>query len=160
MSDERYYTSGELIEAVGCTRKALRVYQAKGLITPDRGVGNRRYKAHAFDRLRFVVALRELGLSVDKIGQILAAREDSGKRAGPIAHTLAGEIGDLIPKITEHVQQMLRIRNQLVVSRETLLACSPCTNPIENCSHCAEAGALDATSELLLVGAQESPTQH
>ena len=154
MSDERYYTSGELIEAVGCTRKALRVYQAKALITPDRGAGNRRYKAHAFDRLRFIVALRELGLSVDKIGRILAAREDQGKRAGPIAHKLASEIGDLIPKITERVQQMLRIRNQLVVSRETLLACSPCTNAIENCGHCAESGALDATSELLLVGAQ------
>lgn len=154
MSDERYYTSGELIAAVGCTRKALRVYQAKGLITPDRGVGNRRYKAYAFDRLRFIVALRELGLSVDKIGRILAAREDPGKRAGPIAHQLASEIGDLVPKITERVRQMLRIRNQLVVSRETLLACSACTNPVESCSQCAESGALDATSELLLVGAQ------
>ncbi|RMH45087.1 MAG: MerR family transcriptional regulator [Deltaproteobacteria bacterium] len=152
MADERYYTSGELTRAAGCTRKALRVYQAKGLIKPDRNTGNRRYRAEAFERLRFIVAMRDLGLSVDKIGEILEARDAPGARGGAVAHKLAAEVGDLIPQITDKIQHLLRVRNQLVVARETLLSCAPCSNPIESCAHCAEAGALDTMSELLLVG--------
>ena len=148
----RYYSSRELVEAIGCTRKALRVYQAKGLILPTRSSGNRRYDAAAFERLRFIVALRGVGLSVDEIGALLDTREQATNAAGPIAQRLADDLGGLIPKITESMHNMMLVRNELIETRETLVACSDCVNPIDACGHCADEGVLDPSSALLLAG--------
>ncbi len=153
-TDVRYYSARELAEAVGCTRKALRVYQAKGLIAPVRTTGNRRYSADAFERLRFIVSLRNVGLPVDDIGALLAAREQVGDQASEAAQALAEQLGVLIPRITERIRQLLLTRNELVEARETLQACARCAQSIDKCPECAEAGALDPTSALLLASRQ------
>jgi len=150
--EQRLYSSGELLRAVGCTRKALRVYQAKGLIQPEKASGNRRYGADAFDRLRLIVELRELGLSVDKIRDVLGVQEGQSGLAGPVARMLADEVADLVPRVTEKMEALARIRHRLIVARETLLACAGCDNAIEVCQQCADNGTLDAASRVLLAG--------
>jgi DNA-binding transcriptional MerR regulator len=151
VTTERFYTSSELLNATGCTRKALRVYQDKGLIEPRLPQGKRRYGAEAFDRLRFVMGLREFGMSIAEIGKIVNAR-DSGVTdlAGPLAGQLAGQIGEIVQGVTERIEGLVRLRNDLVNARETLFDCSGCTRPTEACSDCAQQGSLDSISRVLM----------
>lgn len=58
---------------LGVSTKALRLYEERGLIMPTRtDNGWRTYGPEAIDRAREIVALRALGLSLARIGRVLA----------------------------------------------------------------------------------------
>jgi DNA-binding transcriptional MerR regulator len=67
------YSIGELARQTGLTVKTIRFYSDHGIVTPaDRTpAGYRRYGTEAVARLAFVRTLRELGLGLDSIRQIL-----------------------------------------------------------------------------------------
>ena len=68
-------TIGQLARASGLTAKALRHYDAIGLLRPasvDAGSGYRRYDAGQVEQARQIRVLRELELSLDDIRRILA----------------------------------------------------------------------------------------
>ncbi|WP_329224605.1 MerR family transcriptional regulator [Streptomyces canus] len=67
------YSIGELARQTGLTVKTIRFYSDHGIVTPaDRTpAGYRRYGTEAVARLAFVRTLRELGLGLDVIRQIL-----------------------------------------------------------------------------------------
>ncbi|MFG2730194.1 MerR family transcriptional regulator [Streptomyces canus] len=67
------YSIGELARQTGLTVKTIRFYSDHGIVTPaDRTpAGYRRYGTEALARLAFVRTLRELGLGLDAIRQIL-----------------------------------------------------------------------------------------
>jgi len=66
-------TIGQLARAVGKTPRALRLYEEKGLILPqDRSPGGfRLYNDSALTRLRWILKLSEIGLSLDDIQSML-----------------------------------------------------------------------------------------
>ncbi|MCU6708305.1 MerR family transcriptional regulator [Paenibacillus sp. J5C_2022] len=65
----------EAAAKVGASPRALRFYEEKGLIAPVKQDNNgyRIYKDTDVDRLRWIVALRELGLSIAQIKNALAS---------------------------------------------------------------------------------------
>jgi DNA-binding transcriptional MerR regulator len=67
------YSIGELARQTGLTVKTIRFYSDHGIVTPaDRTpAGYRQYGTEAVARLAFVRTLRELGLGLDAIRQIL-----------------------------------------------------------------------------------------
>lgn len=67
-------TIGELAARSGVATSTLRFYEERGLISPERTSGNQRvYPRHALRRVAFVRAAQEVGLTLDEIGQALAA---------------------------------------------------------------------------------------
>jgi MerR family transcriptional regulator/heat shock protein HspR len=59
-------------ELVGMGVQNLRLYEARGLLEPDRsGGGTRRYSADDLDRLRRIGDLLEAGLNLAGIGMVL-----------------------------------------------------------------------------------------
>lgn len=74
-TNERYLTTAETAAALGVTAKALRVYEARGLVKPLRSAaGWRAYGPEALTRLHQIIALKRLGLSLAAIGQLLSGR--------------------------------------------------------------------------------------
>jgi DNA-binding transcriptional MerR regulator len=69
--EERFYTVTELAAALGLTPRALRFYETKGLISPQRA-GNTRVYTHR-DRARMIIVLRgkKLGFSLREIKEYL-----------------------------------------------------------------------------------------
>ena len=71
--DEPRYRIGELAAATGVTVRALRHYDALGLVAPDErtAAGHRLYGPAAVERLFRVLALRRVGLALDRIEAVL-----------------------------------------------------------------------------------------
>lgn len=92
---------GELADAAGLTRRAIRFYVQRGLLPAPLGVGRgRHYDWSHLDRLRRLQALQSAGHSLDAIKQIfvdgsatvsapLPSPPESGRRAKP---TLSAEL--------------------------------------------------------------------
>lgn len=154
-NSDRLYTSSQLMTATGCTRKALRIYQEKGLIRTRVDHGKRRYGVESFDRLRLIVGLRELGMSISNIHRILSVRDGQADEAGPVAAELAGQVSSVIQELSGRIDDLVRLRGEMVRARETLFACAGCSEPPTVCSECAKKGSLDAISRVLLVEEQQ-----
>lgn len=72
---ERTLSTAEAAEALGITPKALRLYERRGLVTPQRtAAGWRAYGGEALARLHQILALKRFGLSLAAIGELLAGR--------------------------------------------------------------------------------------
>lgn len=71
----RHLSPVEAARRLGVTVKALRLYEARGLVTPTRtNTGWRVYGPEAMARLHQILALKRLGLSLQRIGALLAGR--------------------------------------------------------------------------------------
>ena len=71
----RWLSTAETAAALGVTPKALRLYEQRGLVRPQRSeAGWRAYGPEALARLHQIVALKGLGLSLARIGELLAGR--------------------------------------------------------------------------------------
>jgi DNA-binding transcriptional MerR regulator len=69
---ERQYSIGELADEFRITTRAIRFYEARGLLAPRRVGTNRRYTRR--DRARLILILRgkNLGFSLEDIAEFLA----------------------------------------------------------------------------------------
>lgn len=66
-------TIGELAGRTGVTTSALRFYEARGLIAPERtGAGHRRYARAAIRRVAFIAFAQRVGLTLAEIRAELA----------------------------------------------------------------------------------------
>ena len=85
--DPLFATMADIMEAAGMTRRTIRVWVERGLLTKPVSVSQgypggmfNRFPAHVLDQARFIVAMREQGLSLDDIAALVAARD--GTRGG------------------------------------------------------------------------------
>lgn len=76
------YSIQEVARAAGTTSRTLRHYGSVGLVQPSRiGAGGYRYyDDRALVRLQRVLLLRELGLGLDAIGEVLRAQDAESRR--------------------------------------------------------------------------------
>jgi DNA-binding transcriptional MerR regulator len=68
---DRLYTIGELAEEFAITTRAIRFYEAKGLIAPARRGVARSYARRDRARLRLILRGKNLGFSLEEIAQYL-----------------------------------------------------------------------------------------
>jgi MerR family transcriptional regulator, copper efflux regulator len=108
-------TIGQVAAAAGVTRKAVRVYEAKGLLAPaDRTpTGYRLYDHHDVELLTFIRRARTLGLHLDDIRQILAIRNGGTPPCAAVRNMLEERINS----IDATVADLLTLRKSLVGTR-------------------------------------------
>ncbi|HEX2941229.1 MAG TPA: MerR family DNA-binding transcriptional regulator [Rhodopila sp.] len=105
MADTRLYTVTELAKELGMTARAIRFYEDKGLISPQRAGTTRVYSAR--DRARMILILR-------------------GKRLGFSLSTIKEYLDLYDADITQHAQLRLLLaavskrRDQLVAQRQAI----------------------------------------
>ncbi|MGD2132267.1 MAG: MerR family transcriptional regulator [Maricaulaceae bacterium] len=72
-ADEILLTVAEAAGRLGVTPKALRLYERRGLVSPRRTeAGWRMYGRAELERLHEILALKALGLSLERIGELLS----------------------------------------------------------------------------------------
>jgi DNA-binding transcriptional MerR regulator len=67
LADERLFTITELAQELGVTARAIRFYESKGLIDPQRAGANRVYTHRDRGRLMLVMRGKRLGFSLASI---------------------------------------------------------------------------------------------
>ncbi|WP_017608506.1 MerR family transcriptional regulator [Nocardiopsis xinjiangensis] len=104
---------GELARRTGLTVRTLHHYEQVGLVLPARrnGAGHRLYGTEEVERLYQVLALRELGLSLERIRGLLDAAPSTAGSLPPL--------GDLLAEQLAQVEHRLRVLHDL---RGTLTA--------------------------------------
>lgn len=149
----RYFTSTQMLGIVGSTRKTLRVLEERGLIRPARASGRRRYTQECLRRFWLIELLREAGLSLSRIGEILATT-DGSQTGGEAATALLSSVGDLQRRIDGKIKGLELARDALTTASRTLTThCVSCVKPPSACGECATNGRLDVVSALLLTNA-------
>lgn len=105
-------TAGQAAAAAGVSRKAMRVYEDKGLVVPSRrtSAGYRLFGQDEIDTLRFIRRARLLGLGLDDIADILAQH----RRGGPVCPTVKGHLGERLQQIDTAIRDLEALRRCLV----------------------------------------------
>ena len=102
---------GEVATATGLTVRALHHYDEIGLVTPSvrTSGGHRLYTGPDLVRLYQVTAMRQLGLSLEQIGDLLAERV--GVRE---------VIDEQLDQVDKQIRTAVRLRRQLVAARDAV----------------------------------------
>ena len=78
--DRGVYGISVAADMVGMGVQTLRLYEARGLLEPDRtSGGTRRYSANDLDRLRRIGDLVEAGLNLAGISMVLGLEAENGR---------------------------------------------------------------------------------
>ena len=76
---ERLYGISELASELGITARAIRFYEAKGLLTPPRANGGRVYTRRERARLKLILRAKSIGFSLAEVKQFLDLYGDRGE---------------------------------------------------------------------------------
>ena len=74
-NDRPFFTIGELSQEFDLTLRALRFYEDKGLITPQRRGVTRLYSPQDRERIALIVKGKKLGFTLTQIRDLVAAQE-------------------------------------------------------------------------------------
>ena len=110
------FSISQLCREFGVTARAIRFYEAKGLLTPERNaLGSRRYSERDRTRVQLVRRGQQVGLSLAEIREIFAlySREDS-----------SAQQAYLLVKFQERIAAFDRQRVQVDMALEVLHAAS------------------------------------
>src|SRR5262245_14233621 len=97
------FTVGEAARRANLTRKAVRLYEERGLLEPviRSAAGYRLYTDHDVQILRFIAQTRALGLSLDTIRQLVELRRDGTPPSREVLAILHSQLRDLDQKLTD-----------------------------------------------------------
>lgn len=92
---------GDVARAVGISAKMIRYYEQTGLIPPARrnASGYRTYAPADVHRLQFIRRARELGFSMNEIGDLLSLWNDKSRHSADVKRLAQAHIADLEQKI-------------------------------------------------------------
>lgn len=108
------YRIGELSKLCNISVKALRYYDAQGLLIPDKidkFTGYRYYSASKLVDCYRIIALKELGFSLDEIKTQLSA--DNRDKIAVILNAKLSELNLLIENTEKQLKRIESIRNSL-----------------------------------------------
>jgi len=82
--EKAVFTIGELAREFGVTLRALRFYENKGLLAPQRDGLNRLYSQRDRDRLALILKGKKLGFTLGEIQQMVAAEEGAAAESATL----------------------------------------------------------------------------
>jgi DNA-binding transcriptional MerR regulator len=117
-------TIGEAAQLLALNTSALRYYEDRGLVTPERRGGKRMYSREHLRRLAFIQLMQRLGIRLDAASAVLD--EPSGQWRNVVREQIAA--------IDELIARANGARDFL----EHALGC-PADHPVDECPHMIEA---------------------
>lgn len=128
----RPLTIGQAAQAAGLTRKALRVYEGKGLLPEAQRTtaGYRLYNERDVELLTFIRRARTLGLHLGDIREIIAIR-DGGV---PPCETVRELLDTRIVEIDATITELRALRTTLATTRQRAQGCTTTDNSSTVCT--------------------------
>lgn len=147
---------GELARQAGVSVRAIRYYEELGLIRPEkrsRG-GFRLYGSDNQRRLTVISFLKEMGLSLTEIREILLAKQPSGGDRSTV-NFLLGIFGDKLKMIESRIEALHAMKSELVKALRILHSCENCSREVLldalSCGDCASLRPAESVPDTLKV---------
>jgi DNA-binding transcriptional MerR regulator len=126
---------GEVARKLGLNPQTLYFYERIGLIpSPHRTEsGYRLFSQEDVDRLTFITHTKAMGLSLDDIREILAAKDEKS----PTCQTIHDCLQKKVKAIEETIQQLQILRDELlplINHCRRNIDCQDCAKPEESCA--------------------------
>lgn len=134
-----WLTTGEMARRSGTTLRTVRFYEAEGLITSmARADGShRRFPVEEFHKLQIISSLRDSGLSLQRIKELIALKGSCGTPKSAACDVTAALCAEL-DEIARRIETLQRVRTDLLATVATLKPCHDCTDPRfpKHCHEC------------------------
>jgi DNA-binding transcriptional MerR regulator len=103
VAEPEYCTVGQAARFAGTTRKAIRIYESKGLLpAPERTeAGYRLFTAEDIEILRFIRQAKALGLSLAEIGDVLDLQRGGARPCGHVITLLDSHLAQIETTLKE-----------------------------------------------------------
>lgn len=114
--DDRHWSIGELSREFDVTLRAMRFYEAKGLLKPGRTGQTRLYDAEDRRRLMFIVRAKRAGFSLVEIRELVELAdgpEPTRARMTVLRHRLDRQIDHLEGVATDIAQALEAVRGEI-----------------------------------------------
>jgi DNA-binding transcriptional MerR regulator len=108
VSSYRTFTIAQLAKEFGLTLRALRFYEDRGLLSPQRDGTSRVYTFHDRERLLVIIKAKALGFTLAEIADTLGAEDAQGDATG--LSLTASQVADQIAHLE---QQKAKIESAL-----------------------------------------------
>ena len=108
------YTTGEIAKLCGVTVRTVQYYDTRGILIPtELSEGGRRlYSEDDLKRMQIICFLRELGLPIDSISQILS-EDDSGSVISLLLEQQEQDLKEEIGERQEKLEKLEALRREL-----------------------------------------------
>lgn len=118
---EPVFTISELAEAFGTTKRSIRFYEEKGLISPGRTAGNHRiYTRRDRIRLKLILRGRRFGYTLEEIGEMIGMTDIDMREIDQIQKSL--EYGEKkLRDISHRIQELKQLQRDMLQVKEKLL---------------------------------------
>ena len=136
---------GDFARLANTNLRTLRYYEELGLLEPAArsSGGFRYYRPTDLNRLRTIRDLQELGLALERIGELLATREEADTREQWLTR-VTGALEEQERLVSLRIRELEARRESLSVARDRLKLCAQCTHrpgPQNNfCEPCVNTG--------------------
>lgn len=142
-------TTGDMARLSNNTLRTVRFYEEAGILRPDRrsAGGHRLFSPRELERLQFVTDMRAVGLSLDRIRQLLELKGHAPD--GPRAATeICGALAEQIAALDDKIRAFSRLHQELVRARELLQDCRRCAGDNGFPERCDDCDVLQAQQPL------------
>jgi DNA-binding transcriptional MerR regulator len=116
-------TIGEAAQVLALNTSALRYYEDRGLVTPERRGGKRMYSREHLRRLAFIQLMQRLGIRLDAASAMLDEPSDQWR--------------DVVREQIAAIDELIAKANGARDFLEHALAC-PADHPVDECPHMIE----------------------
>jgi MerR family Zn(II)-responsive transcriptional regulator of zntA len=122
---------GDLARKAGLSVRAIRYYEELGLIQPEaHSLGGFRLYGHEnFKRLQVINFLKEVGLSLDEIRQILLAKKASGADRETVQF-LVKVFGEKLELVEAKIRSLNAMKAELTKALSILRSCECCDHKV------------------------------
>jgi DNA-binding transcriptional MerR regulator len=121
-NNEEYISIGELAKNLDLTTRTLRYYEEMGIMSTPRRLegGIRAYTPKEVRKLKFILKLKELGLTIKEM-QELDATYASAKQTDVIIPRLVEMLDYHINNLDDKITKLASLRKEIVVYRQRMI---------------------------------------
>ncbi len=119
--NEELISIGDLAKSLGLTTRTLRYWEESGIIeaAPRSDGSNRFYKQDIAKRVRFIIKLKELGLTIQELQDLYNAYGEA-KRTDRMIPALVRVLDKHINLVDEKMARMASLRKDIVEYRQRM----------------------------------------
>ncbi|MBS3757174.1 MAG: MerR family transcriptional regulator [Desulfobacterales bacterium] len=120
-SEKRTYSISDLADELDISTRAIRFYEEKGLILPQRTNGNHRiYRRRDRARLKLILRGKRLGYSLDEIAEMIGMAEFDMDEIDQLKKSLS--YGDKkLKEIDERMEELQILKQDILAIREKIV---------------------------------------